>query len=315
MLQCILAQDLETQNICLDRDYFYPFELLKVHRPRCLAWRIDSHETLDPRALYPHLREISSLASWVVSSHKPGCGTSALRHPSLESFWQSDGPQPHTLTIHFARRVKIAYMRFYVNHEQDESYTPTKVQIWAGTGYHDLLLLTELNLVNAKGWLPIDLSNAGGPSEFDPDEDPYDLIGLAGEDLGDSDDDEALLAEIIADGSTIPQDLLHRRRRRRRLRIGRGPSLRCFLVQVRILENHQNGKDTHLRAFQVFAKDHDALGRRGNINLGDNDDPSTPTSDGDTLQTKSTANNTREAALDNFFANGLPHNMGVPEIR
>ena len=33
------------------------------------------------------------------------------------------------------------------------------------------------------------------------------------------------------------------------------PQLRCFLVQVRILENHQNGKDTHLRGLQLFARD------------------------------------------------------------
>lgn len=33
------------------------------------------------------------------------------------------------------------------------------------------------------------------------------------------------------------------------------PVLRAFLVQVRIMENHQNGKDTHLRAVQLFARD------------------------------------------------------------
>jgi anaphase-promoting complex subunit 10 len=33
------------------------------------------------------------------------------------------------------------------------------------------------------------------------------------------------------------------------------PVLRCMLIQVRILENHQNGKDTHLRGLQIFAKD------------------------------------------------------------
>lgn len=31
------------------------------------------------------------------------------------------------------------------------------------------------------------------------------------------------------------------------------PVLRCHLVQVKILENHQNGKDTHLRGLQIFA--------------------------------------------------------------
>jgi anaphase-promoting complex subunit 10 len=33
------------------------------------------------------------------------------------------------------------------------------------------------------------------------------------------------------------------------------PPLRCMLVQIRICENHQNGKDTHLRGFQIFAQD------------------------------------------------------------
>jgi anaphase-promoting complex subunit 10 len=31
--------------------------------------------------------------------------------------------------------------------------------------------------------------------------------------------------------------------------------LRCMLVQVRICENHQNGKDTHLRGLQIFSRD------------------------------------------------------------
>lgn len=33
------------------------------------------------------------------------------------------------------------------------------------------------------------------------------------------------------------------------------PVLRAHLVQIKILENHQNGKDTHLRGLQIFAKD------------------------------------------------------------
>jgi len=34
-----------------------------------------------------------------------------------------------------------------------------------------------------------------------------------------------------------------------------GDILRAMILQVRICENHQNGKDTHVRGFQVFAKD------------------------------------------------------------
>jgi anaphase-promoting complex subunit 10 len=32
-------------------------------------------------------------------------------------------------------------------------------------------------------------------------------------------------------------------------------------VQIKILENHQNGKDTHLRGLQIFARNDEDLGR------------------------------------------------------
>lgn len=41
------------------------------------------------------------------------------------------------------------------------------------------------------------------------------------------------------------------------------PVLRAHLVQVKILENHQNGKDTHLRGLQIFARNDEDLGRNG----------------------------------------------------
>ena len=34
-----------------------------------------------------------------------------------------------------------------------------------------------------------------------------------------------------------------------------GKTLRAFLVQAKIVENHQNGKDTHVRGLKVFARD------------------------------------------------------------
>ena len=37
--------------------------------------------------------------------------------------------------------------------------------------------------------------------------------------------------------------------------LGDGGVLRCMCLQVRVLENHQNGKDTHIRGIQLFARD------------------------------------------------------------
>lgn len=136
-------------------------------------------------------------------------------------------------------------MRLHVDAELDESYTPTLIEIWAGTAHHDLQLVTHMPLESPKGWLDIDLENAGGPTEF-----------VQGEEV----DDQAVLDSLPWDPSSVSDQLLERRRRK--LLVGRGPTLRCFIVQVRILENHQNGKDTHLRGFQVFAKDHEASRRR-----------------------------------------------------
>ena len=202
-------------------------------------------------------------------------------------------------------------MRLHVNHEQDESYTPTKIQVWAGTGYHDLLNVTEVNLESPKGWLTVDLSNAGGPSEFTPEEGPFELAFEAGEDLGNSDDDDASVAQHVAEGTAVPPDLISRRQKRRRLRVGRGPTLRCFLVQVRILENHQNGKDTHLRGFQVFAKDHEAVGRRPQASMMNGNKTA-----GHLKSRKEIIRSREQVAMDRLAASLRQADwMEVPEIR
>lgn len=158
------------------------------------------------------LKEISSLASWTVSTSKPGCGVAALRHASSSLFWQSDGPQPHLLTIHFFKQVAIAHIRIYLDFENDESYTPTRMQFWAGTGLHDMVEFAEMQFEQPRGWIPVDFSQVG-PIEDDDNEDPGNIDW------------------------------------------NKRPLLRCFILQVRILENHQNGKDTHLRGLQIFARD------------------------------------------------------------
>jgi anaphase-promoting complex subunit 10 len=106
-------------------------------------------------------------------------------------------------------------MRIYLDFESDESYTPTKIQFLAGMGVHDLQEFAEMSFEHPAGWIDVDFSNVG----------PIDL-----------EDEEAEATTEVVDWS-------------------KRPVLRAFLVQVKILENHQNGKDTHLRAVQLFARD------------------------------------------------------------
>ncbi|RGP75843.1 anaphase-promoting complex subunit 10 [Fusarium sporotrichioides] len=157
------------------------------------------------------LKEISNLARFTVSSHKPGNGVEELKSDDLKQFWQSDGPQPHKLTMYFTKRVGIRDIRFYVDYNEDESYTPTKVVFKAGTSENNLIEFATMAMENPVGWQQVPIAGAGG----DPD----------------------------------------------------GNTLVAWVVQMQILENHQNGKDTHLRGIKIYSFDNDSAlgpGREGN---------------------------------------------------
>ncbi|KAL2018984.1 hypothetical protein VTK56DRAFT_10209 [Thermocarpiscus australiensis] len=167
----------------------------------------ESEEQLQSPAFDPMsagLKEINNLAHFGVSSHKPGNGVEELLSEDLDKYWQSDGQQPHLLTIHFLRRVEIRAIRFYVDYNQDESYTPTHIVFYAGTGHHDLIQFAEVPLSNPVGWQDVPIAGCGGG----PD----------------------------------------------------GNSLCCWIVQMHIKENHQNGKDTHIRGIKIYALDEQSLG-------------------------------------------------------
>lgn len=122
-----------------------------------------------------------------------------LNNQMLTGLDRSDGPQPHHLNIHFSRLVSILSIRIFLDFEADESYTPTRITLLAGTGYHDLIPFSSLEFTQPKGWINVPLDGVGGG----PD----------------------------------------------------GNTLRAFLVQVKVVENHQNGKDTHVRGLRIYARD------------------------------------------------------------
>lgn len=43
--------------------------------------------------------------------------------------------------------------------------------------------------------------------------------------------------------------------------------MRAFLVQLKVVENHQNGKDTHVRGLKIYAKDDRIRGEVRNLEL------------------------------------------------
>ncbi|KAM3463318.1 hypothetical protein NHJ6243_003352 [Beauveria neobassiana] len=175
----------------------------------------DEQEVLvDPASI--GLKEISNLGKFTVSSHKPGHGVQELRSDDLKLYWQSDGPQPHKLTVYFVKRVGIRVIRFFVDYQEDESYTPTKILFRSGTSENNMIEFATMTMDNPYGWQDVPISGAGG----EPD----------------------------------------------------GNTLVSYVLQMQILENHQNGKDTHLRGIKIYAFDPDSGQQAGGRRQQQNDD-------------------------------------------
>lgn len=52
-----------------------------------------------------HTREVGGQAVWSVTSAKAGNGVELLRDDRDDTYWQSDGAQPHLININFPRKV------------------------------------------------------------------------------------------------------------------------------------------------------------------------------------------------------------------
>mmetsp|Transcript_28658 Transcript_28658/g.66470 ORF Transcript_28658/g.66470 Transcript_28658/m.66470 type:complete len:193 (+) Transcript_28658:113-691(+) len=159
------------------------------------------------------LREIGDEAAWSLSSAKPGNGVEQLRDGNTETFWQSDGPQPHLINIQFHRKVKVSELKLYTSFKFDESYTPSCISVRIGTGYHDLQEIQVVDLKEPDGWVSIQLARPHGE------------------------------AELSVSPACMPRDL----------EVGGAVDfLRTHFIQLAVLSNHQSGRDTHIRQIQVL---------------------------------------------------------------
>jgi anaphase-promoting complex subunit 10 len=95
---------------------------------------------------------------WSLSSAKPGNGVDQIRDSSVETYWQSDGSQPHAIQITFGRRVAVSHVCLYLDFNLDESYTPKRICVEAGMTLQELQTLSIVELSEPVGWciIPIE---------------------------------------------------------------------------------------------------------------------------------------------------------------
>lgn len=133
-----------------------------------------------------------------------GFGVDQLRDNCLDTYWQSDGQLPHLVNIQFRRKTTVKEIYIYTDYKLDESYTPNRISIRAGTNFNDLQEIEVIDLHEPVGWVRIALKD------------------------------------------------MHDR------------PIRTFMIQVAVISNHQNGRDTHMRQIKV----HSPIDHTGNI-MGD----------------------------------------------
>lgn len=110
-------------------------------------------------------REVGDDAVWSLSSAKPGNGVDQLRDNNMDTYWQSDGVQPHLINIQFSRKTAINEVALYLDYKLDESYTPKKIAIRSGSTMYDLKEIHVQHIAEPNGWISIPLHTEQGSEQ------------------------------------------------------------------------------------------------------------------------------------------------------
>lgn len=190
-------------------------------------------------------KDINDLATWSVSTAKHGNGVHPLIDNDNSTFWQSDGVLPHCIDIVFPKLQNVACVAILLHGRTDDSYTPKKMVVRACCGVGDLSDVATVETQSPTGWVVVQLTQDGSappPAAANRMAEFADAhVKAAAEQL-----EHSPHAWIGQNGG-----------------IGRGSDalgahksllgLFATHVQICILENHQQGRDTHIRGVKVFA--------------------------------------------------------------
>jgi Anaphase-promoting complex, subunit 10 (APC10) len=255
------------------------------------------HEAAEAESLFLNpitrepLRDLSAHAVWTVSTAKPGNGVEQLRDGKLDSYWQSDGPQPHSISAQFTSKVKVSEVRLFLSFDQDESYTPSIISVRVGSCFHSLRVVRRnKELLRPQGWIRIAVGSAAAaeddaePPEDDLESDENDSDVMTAGELAEREqrrrvriehanrrkkaDAVAATAEekanamsqrgsrrgihVYGDGCSEPEEDIRLRIEEARAARQDTTYVRAHMVQVVIHCNHQNGRDSHVRQVQML---------------------------------------------------------------
>lgn len=89
--------------------------------------------------------------SFILPGTLTGFGIDQLRDDCMDTYWQSDGQLPHLVNIQFQRKTMVSHIYIYTDYKLDESYTPSRISIRAGTHFNDLQEIEVIELIEPSG--------------------------------------------------------------------------------------------------------------------------------------------------------------------
>lgn len=153
-----------------------------------------------------------------------GFGVDQLRDDRMDTYWQSDGQLPHLVNIQFQRKTTVSDIYIYTDYKLDESYTPSRISIRAGTHFNDLQEVEVIMLNEPTGtsssnlrFITVLLSLRLARMTF------------------------VIKHYVLLGWVHIPiKDI-------------REKPVRMFMIQIAVISNHQNGRDTHMRQIKIHS--------------------------------------------------------------
>lgn len=160
-----------------------------------------------------------------------GFGVEQLRDDRVDTYWQSDGQLPHLVNIQFQRKTTVSDIYIYTDYKLDESYTPSRISIRAGTHFNDLQEV-EVKMLNEP---------TGSRLLFNR----HSRYNCA-----------CFIHLFMYFLGWVHIPIIDIRQK----------PVRMFMIQIAVISNHQNGRDTHMRQIKI----HSPTEGRGiaNCNIG-----------------------------------------------
>ncbi|SCU86394.1 LAMI_0D01882g1_1 [Lachancea mirantina] len=106
------------------------------------------------------LVDATGMGHFKASSTKEGYPIVSVMDGDPNTYWQSDGSQPHTIDVYFSKRVEIACIALFFSLFLDESYSPQIFEIYAGHGPSDATHYKTLHIGEINQWIALSFEDS-----------------------------------------------------------------------------------------------------------------------------------------------------------